>query len=107
MAVEGDLQARRVWPNWTSARCAVSPRGLWVTLAMFAHAFLAVVGADEYSGRTAPDGLIPLSCNGIPRLFTALFGRCGTWSTGSAGPAGGAAIRREPGQPLPPDVPRI
>jgi SRSO17 transposase len=37
----------------------------WVTLAMLAHAFLAVVRADEYAHHPTPDGLIPLTCNEI------------------------------------------
>ncbi|MFB7208996.1 IS701 family transposase [Streptomyces sp. NPDC056255] len=44
----------------------------WVTLAMLAHAFLAVVRADEHAHRPAPDDLIPLTCNEIARLFIAL-----------------------------------
>ncbi|WP_351237572.1 IS701 family transposase [Streptomyces sp. NPDC002133] len=44
----------------------------WVTLAMLAHAFLAVVRADEHTRRPAPDTLIPLTCNEIARLFIAL-----------------------------------
>ncbi|MFF7194550.1 IS701 family transposase [Streptomyces sp. NPDC008079] len=43
----------------------------WVTLAMLAHAFLAVVRADEHT-RPVPDSLIPLTCNEIQRLFIAL-----------------------------------
>lgn len=43
-----------------------------VTLAMLAHAFLAVVRADEHTRHPAPDGLIPLTCNEIQRLFTML-----------------------------------
>ncbi|UOB15627.1 IS701 family transposase [Streptomyces sp. HP-A2021] len=42
-----------------------------VTLAMLAHAFLAVVRADEHACHPAPDGLAPLTCNEIQRLFTA------------------------------------
>jgi hypothetical protein len=41
----------------------------WVTLAMLAHAFLAVIRADEHRERPAPAGLIPLTCNEIQRLF--------------------------------------
>ncbi|MFD3718367.1 IS701 family transposase, partial [Streptomyces sp. NPDC058674] len=41
----------------------------WVTLAMLAHAFLAVVRADEHD--RAAD-LIPLSCNEVQRLFIAI-----------------------------------
>jgi hypothetical protein len=46
----------------------------WVTLAMLAHAFLAVVRADEHT-RPAPDALIPLTCNEIQRLFITLVVR--------------------------------
>ncbi len=38
---------------------------------MLAHAFLAVVRADEHSRRPAPDTLIPLTCNEIARLSIA------------------------------------
>ncbi|MFJ7416242.1 IS701 family transposase [Streptomyces sp. NPDC098077] len=41
----------------------------WVTLAMLAHAFLAVVRADEHARHPAPDALVALSCNEIQRLF--------------------------------------
>ncbi len=41
----------------------------WVTLAMLAHAFLAVVRADEHARHPSPDALVPLSCNEIQRLF--------------------------------------
>jgi SRSO17 transposase len=44
----------------------------WVTLAMLAHAFLAVVRADEHARHPAPEDLIPLSCNEIQRLFITL-----------------------------------
>ncbi len=47
----------------------------WVTLVMLAHAFLAVVRADEHARHSAPDGLIPLTCNEIQRLFTTLVVR--------------------------------
>lgn len=47
----------------------------WVTLAMLAHAFLAVVRADEHSQHPAPEELIPLTCNEIQRLFTTLVAR--------------------------------
>ena len=39
---------------------------------MLAHAFLAVVRADEHARHTAPDDLLPLTCNEIQRLFIAL-----------------------------------
>ncbi|WP_078611383.1 IS701 family transposase [Streptomyces sp. UNC401CLCol] len=54
-------QVRR-YPSWTR----------WVTLAMLAHAFLAVVRADEHAHRPPPDALVPLSCNEIQRLFIPL-----------------------------------
>ncbi|MER6618691.1 IS701 family transposase [Streptomyces xantholiticus] len=54
-------QVRR-YPSWTR----------WVTLAMLAHAFLAVVRADEHTRRPGPANLIPLSCNEICRLFITL-----------------------------------
>lgn len=47
----------------------------WVTLAMLAHAFLAVVRADEHARHPAPHGLIPLTCNEIQCLFTTLVVR--------------------------------
>jgi hypothetical protein len=47
----------------------------WVTLAMLAHAFLAVVRADEHARHPTPHGLIPLTCNEIQRLFTTLVVR--------------------------------
>ncbi|MEU5382040.1 IS701 family transposase, partial [Streptomyces sp. NPDC005968] len=57
-------QVRR-YPSWAR----------WVTLAMLAHAFLAVVRADEHTRRPTPDDLIPLTCNEICRLFIALVVR--------------------------------
>ncbi|MGK5497574.1 IS701 family transposase [Streptomyces sp. URMC 125] len=57
-------QVRR-YPSWTR----------WVTLAMLAHAFLAVVRADEHASDPVPDGLVPLSCNEIQRLFVTLVVR--------------------------------
>ncbi|CAL9330668.1 IS701 family transposase ISSav2 [Streptomyces sp. enrichment culture] len=54
-------QVRR-YPSWAR----------WVTLAMLAHAFLAVVRADEHTRRPGPAGLVPLSCNEIQRLFITL-----------------------------------
>ncbi|MEU2657240.1 IS701 family transposase [Streptomyces sp. NPDC007325] len=50
-------QVRR-YPSWTR----------WVTLAMFAHAFLAVARADEHARHPGPADLVP-SCNEIQRLF--------------------------------------
>ncbi|MGW7369688.1 IS701 family transposase, partial [Streptomyces sp. NPDC054841] len=56
-----DEHQLRRYPSWAR----------WVTLAMLAHAFLAVVRADEHT-RPAPDDLIPLTCNEIQHLFIAL-----------------------------------
>ncbi|WP_326779249.1 IS701 family transposase [Streptomyces sp. NBC_01445] len=47
----------------------------WVTLAMLAHAFLAVVRADEHAHRPTPANLIPLTCNEIQRLFISVVVR--------------------------------
>ncbi|WP_307670310.1 IS701 family transposase [Streptomyces sp. V2I9] len=47
----------------------------WVTLAMLAHAFLAVLRADEHARQPAPNNLISLSCNEIQRLFITLVVR--------------------------------
>lgn len=41
----------------------------WITLAMLAHAFLAVVRADEHARHPGPTDLVPLSCNESQRLF--------------------------------------
>ncbi|MGW2786619.1 IS701 family transposase [Streptomyces populi] len=54
-------QVRR-WTSWHR----------WVTLAMLAHAFLAVTAAAERHDRPGPDGLIPLTGNEIQHLFAAL-----------------------------------
>jgi hypothetical protein len=54
-------QVRR-YPSWSR----------WVTLAMLAHAFLAVVRADEHTRRAGPDDLAPLTCNEIQHLFLAV-----------------------------------
>jgi hypothetical protein len=43
----------------------------WTTLAMAAHAFLAVARATEHT-RPQPPGLIRLSCNEIRHLFITL-----------------------------------
>ncbi|MFG2030442.1 IS701 family transposase [Streptomyces sp. NPDC048825] len=59
-------QVRR-WDSWHR----------WVTLALVAHAFLAVTAALERPDQapaddgTSPDGLAPLTCNEVQRLFTA------------------------------------
>ncbi len=57
-------QVRR-WTSWHR----------WVTLAMLAHAFLAVVRADEHARHPGPDELIPLTCNEIQHLFNTLVVR--------------------------------
>ncbi|MFD6823563.1 transposase [Streptomyces sp. NPDC060085] len=60
-----DQHQVRCWTSWHR----------WVTLAMLAHAFLTVVRADEHVLYPKPDGLIPLTCNEIQRLFIALVVR--------------------------------
>lgn len=52
----------RLYPSWIR----------WVTLAMLAHAFLAVVRANETARHSTSDDLVPLSCNEIQRLFITL-----------------------------------
>jgi hypothetical protein len=42
----------------------------WITLAMLAHAFLAVATAIERAHTTTPDGLITLTVNEFRHLFT-------------------------------------
>ncbi|MFF3615177.1 IS701 family transposase [Streptomyces sp. NPDC002580] len=61
-----ERQVRR-YPSWVR----------WVTLAMLAHAFLAVVRADEQTRRPGPDDLLPLTCNEIQRLFITVAVRPG------------------------------
>jgi SRSO17 transposase len=55
-------QVRR-WTSWHR----------WTTLAMLAHAFLAVATATERDHAPAPDGLIELTVNEFRRLFDALL----------------------------------
>jgi SRSO17 transposase len=55
-------QVRR-WTSWHR----------WTTLAMLAHAFLAVATAVERGATPAPAGLIELSVNEFRRLFDALL----------------------------------
>lgn len=57
-----DEHQLRRYPSWAR----------WVTLAMLAHAFLAVFRADEHT-RPASDDLIPLTCNEIQHLFITLI----------------------------------
>ncbi|MGC0377633.1 SRSO17 transposase [Streptomyces sp. SAI-229] len=52
----------RRYPSWSR----------WVTLAMLAHAFLAVVRADERRRCTGPDDRAALTCNEIQHLFLAV-----------------------------------
>ncbi|MFC8722183.1 IS701 family transposase [Kitasatospora sp. NPDC057198] len=47
----------------------------WTTLAMLAHAFLAITAAIERAANVAAAELVPLTCNEIQRLFAALFVR--------------------------------
>lgn len=47
----------------------------WVTLAMLAHAFLAVVRADEHARQPAFGDLVRLTCSEIQHLFMALVVR--------------------------------
>ncbi|WP_205587874.1 hypothetical protein [Streptomyces sp. 11-1-2] len=51
---------------------ALPPGAVGVTLAMLAHAFLAVVRPEEHAHRPGPDGLTPLTWNEIRHLFPAL-----------------------------------
>jgi SRSO17 transposase len=55
-------QVRR-WTSWHR----------WITLAMLAHAFLAVATATERDTRPTPTGLITLTVNEFRRLFDALL----------------------------------
>jgi SRSO17 transposase len=55
-------QVRR-WTSWHR----------WTTLAMLAHAFLAVATALERDHNPTPQGLIPLTINEFRRLFDALL----------------------------------
>jgi hypothetical protein len=64
LAALDEHQVRR-YPSWSR----------WGTFAMLAHAFLAVVQADEHARHPIPDALIPLTCNEIQRLFITLVVR--------------------------------
>jgi SRSO17 transposase len=55
-------QVRR-WTSWHR----------WTTLAILAHAFLAVTTATEREHKPTPAGLIPLTVNEFRRLFDALL----------------------------------
>jgi hypothetical protein len=50
-----------------------APWHRWATLAMLAHAFLAVTAAVERRNHPTPDDLIPLTSNEVQRLFSALI----------------------------------
>jgi SRSO17 transposase len=52
----------RCWRSWYR----------WVTLAMLAYAFLAVVARTERAQHPPPPGVIALTCNEIAHLFAAL-----------------------------------
>ncbi len=54
-------QVRR-WTSWYR----------WTTLALLAHAFLAVAATTERTQRPPPSGLIALTCNEIQHLFAVL-----------------------------------
>lgn len=47
----------------------------WTILAMLAYAYLAVLATTERARQCPPEGLIPLSCNEIHRLFNTLAAR--------------------------------
>ncbi|AOT59026.1 hypothetical protein J5J01_13165 [Streptomyces fradiae] len=65
-----------------------------VTLAMPAHAVLAVVRADEHAHRSTPGDLIPLSCKEICRQFIRPAVRpVRNAAHGLPGPTGTPAIR--------------
>ncbi|GAA2803998.1 hypothetical protein GCM10010505_33270 [Kitasatospora aburaviensis] len=55
-------QVRR-WNSWHR----------WTTLAMLAHAFLAITAAIERTASGPSRELIPLTCSEIRRLFTTLL----------------------------------
>jgi SRSO17 transposase len=57
-----DQHQVRTWTSWYR----------WTTLAMLAHAFLAVTTALARATSTPPEGLIPLTLNEIRRLYTRL-----------------------------------
>ena len=83
-----DQHQVRTWTSWHR----------WVTLAMLAMAFLAVVTADERDHTPAPAGMIPFTLNEIRRLFDALTtAPRQQQSTSSIGPTGAEtqAIARE------------
>jgi SRSO17 transposase len=54
-------QVRR-WRSWYR----------WTTLAMVAHAFLVVAALAEQTQRPPPSGVVPLTCNEVQHLFSAL-----------------------------------
>ena len=58
-----DQHQVRAWRSWYR----------WTTLAMFAHAFLAVATAVERDATPGPVGLIALTVNEFRRLFDALL----------------------------------
>jgi hypothetical protein len=57
-----DVHQVRCWRSWYR----------WVTLAMLAYAFLAVVARTERAQHPPPPGVIALTCNEIAHLFAAL-----------------------------------
>jgi SRSO17 transposase len=57
-------QVRR-WRSWYR----------WVTLAMLAHAVLAIAALGERTRDLVPPGLVPVTCNEVQHLFAALLVR--------------------------------
>lgn len=71
--VEETLQSEKGLADLDEHQVRRSPSwNPWVTLAMLAHAFLAVVRADEHARCPGPAGLVPLSCNEIRGLLITL-----------------------------------
>lgn len=91
-------QVRRYCP-WTR----------WVTLAMLAHAFLAVLRAYEHAQNPAPDGLIPLcpATRSSASSSRSPSNPSTTWPTGSAGPTGAAAISSDHAPAITDDKPQL
>jgi hypothetical protein len=83
-------QVRR-YPSWAR----------WVTLAMLAHAFLAVVRADEHAHRPGPADLVPLSCKFVGDGSVLDVGRMGVQvRVGDLAEAGDAPVLEPVGEAL-------
>ena len=78
-------QVRR-WTSWHR----------WVTLAMLAHAFLAVAAPTNTPAARPGRQPDPLTCNEIQHLFITLSAPPTTPATGCAGPPGDAATSPRP-----------